>query len=59
MNSNKNEQIGPDTRALNRKLSKNWVDEALFKEILTTLFFRVDEHKDQGHGFNAGVLQFI
>ena len=58
MNSNKNDPIGPDTRALIRKLSKNCVDEALFKEILTTLLLRADEHKDQGHGFNSGVLKF-
>ena len=59
MNSNKKDPISPDTRALIRKLSINCVDEALFEEILTTLFLRADEHKDQGHGFNAGVLQFI
>ena len=59
MNSNKKDPIGPDTRTLIRKLSKNCVDEALFEEILTTLLLMADEHKDQGHGFNAGVLQFI
>ena len=59
MNSNKNDPIGPDTRALISKLSINCVDEALFEEILTTILLMADEHKDQGHGFNAGVLQFI
>ena len=59
MNSNKKDPIGPDTRALIRKLSINCVDEALFEEILTTLLLRAGEHKDQGHDFNAGVLQFI
>ena len=59
MNSNKKDIIDPDTRALIRKLSINCVDEDLFEEILTTLLLRADEHKDQGHGFNAGVLQFI
>ena len=58
MNSNKNDPIGPDTRALIRKISKNCVDEALFEEILMTLLLMADEHKDQGHVFNAGVLQF-
>jgi hypothetical protein len=57
MNSNKNDPIGPDTRALIRKLSINSVDEALFEKILTTLLLRVDEYKEQGHGFNVGVLQ--
>ncbi len=56
MNSNKNDPIGQDTRALIRKLFKNCVDEALFEEILTTLLLMADEHKDQGQGFNAGVL---
>ena len=46
MNSNKNDPIGPDTRVLIRKLSKNYVDEALFKEILTNLLLRADEYKD-------------
>ena len=59
MNSNKNDPISPVTRALIRKLSINCVDEALFEEFLTSLLLRADEHKDQGHGFNAGVLQFI
>ena len=59
MNSNKKEPIGPETRALIRKLSINCVDEALFEEILTTLLLRSDEHKDQGPVFKAGVLQFI
>ena len=56
MNSNKKDPIGPDTRALIRKLSINCVDEALFEEILTTLLLMADEHKDQGQDFNAGVL---
>ena len=56
MNSNKNDPIGPDTRALIRKLSINSVDEALFEKILTTLLLMADEHKDQGQDFNAGVL---
>ena len=56
MNSNKKDPNGPDTPALIRKLSINCVDEALFEEILTTLLLRADEHKDQCHGFNAGVL---
>ena len=56
MNSNKKDIIDPDTRALIRKLSINCVDEDLFEEILTTLLLRADEHKDQCHGFNAGVL---
>ena len=59
MNSNKNDPIGQETRALIRKLSKICVDEALFEEILTTLLLRSDEHKDQGPVFKAGVLQFI
>ena len=59
MNSNKNDPIGQDTRALIRKLFKNCVDEALFEEILTTLLLMADEHKDQGQSFNAGALQFI
>ena len=59
MNSNKNDSIAPDIRALIRKLSKNCVDEALFKEILTTILLLADEHKDQGPVFKAGVLQFI
>ena len=58
MNSNKNDPISPVTRALIRKLSKNCVDGALFEEILTTILLMADEHKDQGHGFNAGILQF-
>ena len=57
MNSNKNNPIGPDTRALIRKLSINCVDEALFEKILTTLLLRANENKEQGHGFNVGVLQ--
>jgi hypothetical protein len=57
MNSNKNDPIGPDTRALIRKLSINCVDEALFEKILTTLLLRANEYKEQGHGFNVGVLQ--
>jgi len=57
MNSNKNDPIGPDTRALIRKLSINCVDEALFEKILTTLLLRANENKEQGHGFNVGVLQ--
>ena len=56
MNSNKNDPIGQETRALIRKLSKICVDEALFEEILTTLLLMADEHKDQGQDFNAGVL---
>ena len=57
MNSNKKEPIGPETRALIRKLSINCVDEALFEKILTTLLLRANENKEQGHGFNVGVLQ--
>jgi hypothetical protein len=57
MNSNKNDPIGPDTRALIRKLSINCVDEALFEKILTTLLLRANENKEQGHGYNVGVLQ--
>ena len=57
MNSNKIHPIGPDTRALIRKLSINCVDEALFEKILTTLLLRANENKEQGHGFNVGVLQ--
>jgi len=57
MNSNKNDPIGPDTRALILKLSINCVDEALFEKILTTLLLRANENKEQGHGFNVGVLQ--
>ena len=58
MNSNKKDPIGPNIRALIRKLSINCVDEALFEEILTTLLLRADEYKDQGHGFNSGGLKF-
>ena len=57
MNSNKNDPISPVTRALIRKLSINCVDEALFEKILTTLLLRANENKEQGHGFNVGVLQ--
>jgi uncharacterized protein (TIGR00730 family) len=48
MNSDKNDSIAPDIRALIRKLSQNCVDEALFEEILTTLLLMADEHKDRG-----------
>ena len=57
MNSKKNDSIAPDIRALIRKLSINCVDEALFEKILTTLLLRANENKEQGHGFNVGVLQ--
>ena len=57
MNSNKNDSIAPDIRALIRKLSQNCVDEALFEKILTTLLLRANENKEQVHGFNVGVLQ--
>jgi uncharacterized protein (TIGR00730 family) len=48
MNSNKNDSIAPDIRALIRKLSKKCVDESVFEEILTTLLLMADEHKDRG-----------